>query len=259
MSTALVKYRGFIWKRALLDMRVRYATTDLGVLWNILHPIALIGTYTFVFSFIMGGRYPTPGIPYWVFLCSGLVPWMAFSECVVSGTTCFQKSAAYLRKLPVPEEVFIAERALAATINLAISFTILITLALIAGLRPDWHWALIPVVLLMLQAVGFGFGLMFGTITVFFPDVGQIVPLVTRMAMWLAPVIYPMSRVPEKVRGLVSVHPGTPFLISLRSLFLDLRMPDPWVWWAGGAWAIGALIVGLLVLHLLRPEIRDNL
>ncbi len=259
MSAALIKYRGFIWKRAMLDLRVRYATTDLGVLWNILHPLALIGTYTFVFSFIMGARYPTEGVPYWVFICAGLVPWMAFSDCVASGTTCFQVSAPYLRKLPVPEEVFIAERVLSATINLALSFAVLIALAMIAGQSPSWHWALIPVVLLLLQTLGFGIGLGLGTITTFFPDVQQIVPLVLRMAMWLAPVLYPMSAVPEKVHGVVRFHPGTPFLVAVHELFLDGQMPPVWVWWAQGAWVIGALVAGTLVLRALRREIRDVL
>ncbi|MEZ6242800.1 MAG: ABC transporter permease [Phycisphaerales bacterium] len=259
MSAALIKYRGFIWKRALLDLRVRYATTDLGILWNILHPLALIGTYTFVFSFVMGARYPSGSVPYWVFICSGLVPWMAFSDCVTSGATCFQVSAPYLRKLPVPEEVFIAERALSATINLALSFAVLIAAALIVGQPPRWHWALIPVALVMLQMVGFGFGLALGTITTFFPDVRQLIPMTLRMAMWLAPVLYPMSRVPARVHGIVRFHPGTPFLIAVHELFLEGKLPENWVWWASGAWVIGSLVVGTLVLRALRKEIRDVL
>jgi len=259
MTGALLKYRGFIWKRALLDLRVRYATTDLGVLWNILHPLALIGTYTFVFSFVLGQRYPTGDVPYWVFICSGLVPWMAFSDCVTSGTTCFQASAPYLRKLPVPEEVFIAERVLSATINLALSYAVLIALAMVAGQAPSWRWALIPVVLVMLQTVGFGLGLALGTITTFFPDIRQLVPLTLRMAMWLAPVLYPMAAVPERVRDVVRFHPGTPFLVAVHELFLEGRLPGAWVWWAAAAWVVGSLTLGTLVLRALRKELRDVL
>ncbi len=259
MTAALLRYRSFIWRRALLDMRIKYAAADLGVLWNILHPILLVLMYTFVFTFILKRGDLGGDVPYWLFLCSGLLPWVAFSECVVQGAGGFQRNAPYLRRLAVPEEVFIAERALSATLGLGLSFVVLIIVALLAGRVPTWHWVLLPVALLLLQAMGFGIGLTLGTLCVFFRDIPPTLPLLLRLGMWTAPVLYPASFIPESVRPYMMAHPVTPFMNLIRGLFIEGVMPEWWVWLICLGWVSVSVVVGSLVLRALRSEIRDVL
>jgi len=259
MTGALLRYRSFIWRRALLDLRLKYAAADLGVLWNVLHPILLVLIYTFVFSYILKRGHPNAEIPYWLFLCSGLLPWVAFTECVMQGANGFQRAAPFLRRLAVPEEVFIAERALSATIGLGVSFVVLLFVALFAGHRPTWYWALVPVALVLLQALGFGIGLTLGTLCVFFRDIPPALPLLLRVGMWTAPVLYPASFIPESVRPYMMAHPVTPFMNLIRGLFIEGVMPEWWVWLVCLGWVIASVLVGSLVLRALRDEIRDVL
>ncbi len=259
MTGALLKYRGFIWRRALLDLRLKYAAADLGVLWNVLHPILLVLIYTFVFSFILRRGRADGDVPYWLFLCSGLLPWVAFTECVTQGARGFQRAAPYLRRLAVPEEVFIAERALSATIGLGISFVVLLIVALFYGLTPTWHWALLPVALLLLQGLGFGIGLTLGTLCVFFRDIPHALPLVLRVGMWTAPVLYPASLIPERIRPYTLAHPVTPSMNLIRALFLEGVMPAWWLWLLCLGWVVVSVAIGSFVLKALRSEIRDVL
>lgn len=259
MTGALLKYRGLIWRRALLDLRLKYAAADLGVLWNILHPILLVLVYTFVFTYVLQRGRADAGVPYWLFLCSGLLPWVAFSECVMQGANGFQRAAPYLRRLAVPEEVFIAERALAATLGLAISFVVLLVVALFYGLTPSWHWALLPLALVLLQALGFGIGLTLGTLCVFFRDIPPALPLLLRVGMWTAPVLYPASFIPERVRHFTLAHPVTPYMNAIRDLFLYHTLPAWWLWAMCLGWVVVSVVVGSLVLRALRCEIRDVL
>lgn len=258
---SLYTYRRFIWQRSLLDLRVRYASTGLGIVWNLLNPLLMIGTYTFVFSVILRQTYArNPEVPYAIFLCCGLIPWTTFSDCVTRGAACFRANAPYLSKLPIPEQVFVAETALTATLNLAIAFGLLVIVSMLFGHKPQMSWLLLPIPLILLQAMGFGIGLAVGTINVFFRDVEQLIPLALRLGMWLAPVIYPLSNVPHKgLTTLMKLHPATPAMEAVHLIFLDGEIPS-WGWWAAMVgWVIAALTAGFVVLHLLRREIRDVL
>ncbi len=269
MFIPLLKYRGLIWQHAVSELRYRYAGTGLGVVWNVLHPLALIAVYSLVFSTIMRGPEMT-GLPgrfsYLLYLCSGLLPWLAFAECVTRGATAFSDNAAYLKKLPIPEPVFVAQAAASATMGLAISFSLLVLLALATGLRPTLWWLLLPAPLLALQALGFAIGLFCGTLNVFFRDVGQLLAVALQVVMWTAPVVYVASILPARLEALLRWHPVVPALSGIRGLFFAaypsspaFRSLTPGTWIAMFAWPVASLGIAWLVFHRLRAEIRDVL
>ena len=158
MLASLVRYRSFIWRHAAADLRHRYAGTGLGLAWNVVHPLAVIAIYSAVFTTV----FPTPAepgggrLPYTFYLCSGFFPWLAFSDCVTRGTAAFVANAAYLKKLPIPEPVFVAQSAATtATLGLAVE------LRPAPGRRrwrwetgPAWTWLLLPLPLLASQWLG---------------------------------------------------------------------------------------------------------
>src|SRR5687768_16417075 len=137
-SRGLLGHRRYIWRGALAELRHRYAGTGLGVVWNVLHPLALIAIYSIVFTTVMGGSVPNQDnrFAHVFYLCSGLLPWLAFADCVTRGANAFAENATYLRKLPIPEQVFVARSATAATLGLGISFSLLLIVAPLLGLRP---------------------------------------------------------------------------------------------------------------------------
>ena len=103
MIVNLWRYRGFIARNALSDMRHRYAGSAAGVAWNVINPLAQIVIYSVVFSQIMAVRMPDgrTGTAFALYLCAGLLPWAAFSECILRGTNAFIENAPYLKKLPI--------------------------------------------------------------------------------------------------------------------------------------------------------------
>jgi lipopolysaccharide transport system permease protein len=121
---------------------------------------------------------------------------------VTRGTNAFAENAAYLKKLPIPEQVFVAQTAASATLGLTISFCLLLVISLLLGLRPTWHWLLLPLPLVAMQAVGFAIGLLCGTLNVFFRDIGQVIGIVLQVVMWTAPVVYLAESLPPTLRQL---------------------------------------------------------
>ena len=260
MPTDLYTHRRFVWQRAVMDLRHRYAGTGMGFAWHVLHPLALIAVYSIIFGVFLKRVFEDVPVPYPIFLCSGLLPWMAFAECLTRGCNCFRLNAPYLKKLPVPEQVFVAQSAVTATLSLAISFSLLLIISFIFGHQPTWHWLLLPLPLLLLQAAGFGFGLALGTLNSFFPDIGEVVPVVLRIAMWVAPVIFPLSFFVDHGFGpVVALNPATAVLIAVRDLFIHQEIPPLPVWMGMIGWVVGAWVLGMFVLRMLRSEIRDVL
>ena len=259
MVASLVRYRSFIWRHAAADLRHRYAGTGLGLAWNVVHPLAVIGIYSAVFTAVFPTPTPPGGgrLPYTFYLCSGFFPWLAFSDAVTRGTRAFVAHAAYLKKLPIPEPVFVATSAAAAALSLGINFVLLLAVAVALGWRPGWTWLLLPLPLVSLQCLAFGVGLLLGTLNVFFRDVAEWVSVGLQLAMWTVPVVYRLDHEPRWLAAALAWHPLMPPLAAVRSLFLDRAVPPLATWVGLATWPVAAVAIAYAVLGKLRAEIRD--
>jgi lipopolysaccharide transport system permease protein len=267
MIISLLRYRSFIWRNAWAELRHRYAGTNLGVVWNVLHPLALIGVYGIVFTGVFARATPLPhavagagpNTAFLFYLTSALLPWMAFAECVTRGCNAFSENSSYLKKLPIPEQVFVAQSAASATLGLIISFSLLLAVSLGLGLRPSPYWLLLPLPLLSLQVLGFGLGLLCGTLNVFFRDIGQLLAVVLQLALWTVPVVYPKEILPVWAQRAMEWHPIYPPLDAIRELFLYHETPPASAWLGMIVWPALACAVAWAAFRALRTEIRDLL
>jgi lipopolysaccharide transport system permease protein len=256
----LYAYRGYIGRMALAEMREEYLGSVMGGLWNVLRPLSMIVVYSVVFGHLMtqaAGGFE--GRPYWLYLCAALLPWHAFNVVVAKGSISFTQNAGYLRKLPVPEDVFPAKAAVVAGIALAISWGLLMVFALGWGLRPSWHWALAVVPMAGLVVLGYAAGLLLGVLNAFFRDVQQITDVGLGFLFWLSPVAYDPRVLPAWVGELVRFNPVYHYLMAVRELFLFHRMPS----WESWAVMVVSCVVGLGLAYgvfgKLRKEVRDVL
>jgi ABC-type polysaccharide/polyol phosphate export permease len=263
MIQGLLTHRRFIWQSAVAELRHRYAGTGLGVVWNVLHPLALIAVYSVVFTTLMKGKVPghadNERYAYVLYLCSGLLPWLAFAECLTRGCNALAENATYLRKLPIPEQVFVAKSAAAATLGLAISFGLLLLIAPALGLRPGATWLLLPVPLLLLMAMGYAVALLCATLNVFFRDVGQLLTVALQVVLWTAPIIYAKDVLPAWAQRLLPWHPLYPPLVAVRELLLNDSVPAAATWAGLLLWPLAFLLLAHLAFTKLRREIRDVL
>jgi lipopolysaccharide transport system permease protein len=257
----LWRYRGFIVRNALSDVRYRYAGSAVGVAWNVINPLAQILIYTVVFSQIMAVRIPGVGsrAGFALYLCAGLLPWAAFSECIMRGANAFIENASYLKKLPIPEQVFVAQSAVAATVFLGISMALLGIVTVSTGSAPSLTWLGVPAVLILFQGFGFGLGLIFSTLNVFIRDIVQVLGIALQLWMWLTPVVYVKEILPAAMQRFVRHNPAYPFIDALQRMIVGGQWPSAWHWPVMVFWAAVAPAIGYLILRRLRPEIRDAL
>jgi ABC-type polysaccharide/polyol phosphate export permease len=260
MIRQLIAHRRIILHRASNDLRRMYTGSSLGLLWNVVNPLALIGMYSLVFSQFMAVRMPSgDGSGYVPYLCSGLLVWLAFNECVQRGTMAFIENASYLKRFNAPLVVYPASLALNATITLGIAWLAFIPVALLMGVSPAWAWLTLPLPILACVWMGFAIGLASGVITVFVRDVEHAVKIFLAVFMWGTPIIYVRDILPAAVQPWVDWHPLTPPLTWIRGAFLHGQWPELSTLAAVGMWSLALSMVAWLVLRRLEHEIRESL
>ncbi|MFC5507984.1 ABC transporter permease [Bosea massiliensis] len=258
----LLQYRSYIQSNALQDFVYKYAGTSLGLMWNVIHPIMLVAVFSFVFTVIMPARFQPSGgqtIPFILFLCSGLLPWLSFVDALLRGTGAFVDNAGYLRKLSIPEEVFLARTLVGSCILLCINLVVLIAAAFLYGFWPRWTWLLVPVVGLLMMLFAFGMGALLGTINVFARDAHQIVTISTQAWLWLTPITYASTAMPSWLHSAQYANPAFPYIELIREQFIYGRPGPISLWIAALLWAVAALAAGNLVLSRFRTDVRDVL
>lgn len=261
MIVNLWRYRAFIVRNALDDVRARYTGSAMGVAWHVINPLTQILIYSLVFSQIMVARLPGAmgQASFALYLCAGLLPWVAFSDCIVQGAHAFIENASYLKKLPIPEQVFVAKNAVAATLFLAIAMTLLGLITVVTGGQVTVAWFGVPLALVLFQGFGFGLGLLFSTLNVFLRDIGHALTIGLQLWMWATPIVYVEAILPPRLQAMVAYNPAYPFVDALQRMIVAGQWPPRGHWLAMAVWAGAAPIVGYLVLRRLRPEIRDVL
>ena len=258
---ALWGYRRYILSGALRELKQRYAGSAMGVLWHVVTPLTQIVVYFVVFSRFMGAQAGGPYSPeaYAVFLCAGILPWFVFAECVGRGTTALLSNEGYLKKLAIPEGVFIAQTVTTAGLTLGLYAVSLMAVAVATGIPPRAAWILVPAVLLLFLGLGFGLALILATVTVFFRDVTQIVNIVLQFWFWLTPIVYHESSLGPRLTEVMQWNPPTAYIVAVRRLLIEGATPAAadWLWMAG--LAVFFTAVGASILQRLSSDLRDAL
>jgi lipopolysaccharide transport system permease protein len=266
MLMSLYRYRKFILRSSLEELRHRYAGSAMGVLWNLGIPLIQIAIYAVVFTTLYFGRQVgTVGrvahnqFAYVFFLCAGFLPWFGFADCITQGANSLLANGRYLTKMALPESIFIAKAAVTALITTLISLALMTLIGVPAGLPIGWSYLAIPLVVALFQSFGFGIVLALGALNVFFQDIRQVIGLALHMWMWTTPIIYAEEQLPPAVRPWLHLNPTNSFIAAFRQIFLSDQLPSPQVWASMVGWAIASIAVGWLVLSRLRHELRDIL
>ncbi len=251
----LYRHRRYIWHNAWNELRYRYAGTGMGIFWNIAHPLVMILLYTVIFSWIFPQRARGGG--YVLYLTSGLLAWRIFSETIQRGGNTFIEHARYLKRLAIPAEVFAAQIVLTSTFLLFIYYLLLLPLNLLLGNQPGWRIVLLPLLLLLLQMLEFGFVLIFATLRALFPDIQEIIRAFMPLWMWTLPVIYPESILPEALRPWLPLNPPYIFLRSIRNVILEQKLPIGREWGIIFVWLFVILWTGSTIHQKLQAEVKE--
>lgn len=251
----LVAYRELLWSWVGREVKVRYKQSLLGVAWAILQPLSATIIMAVVFSFFV--RLPTGGIPYPIFYYSALLPWTFTVTSITLGTESLVRNMHLVTKIYFPREILPLASVLAGLVDLVIASLVLALMFVVYRFAPGPALLLIPVLLLIQVLLTAGVVLLASALNVFYRDIRFIVPLGLQLWMYLTPIIYPVSMVPERLRGIYMLNPMAVLVDAYRRTILAGEWPDPTYLGVAAAVSVCIFLVGYLYFKRAEAVFAD--
>ena len=217
------KYRDLIILFVKRDITTNYKQTVLGPLWIIINPLLSTTVFTVIFGVIAG--IPTDGTPQFLFYMSGNILWNFFSSCLNRASGTFLGNARLFGKVYFPRLVMPISGILYNLINFMLQTAVYVILVIVysligANVHPNLLIILAPFLVLQTALLGTGMGLIISSITTKYRDLNVLVSFGVSLLMYITPVVYPISRVPENFRWLMLLNPVAPIVETYRCAFL---------------------------------------
>jgi lipopolysaccharide transport system permease protein len=217
-------YRELLYFLIWRDLKVRYKQTVLGLAWVVMQPLFS----TLIFTVFVGlARVPSDEIPPPIFIYAGLLPWTFFSNAVLNSSNSIVGSAHLITKVYFPRVIIPAAAIGARLFDFGVAFVILIGLMLYYKVGVTRNILMLPVLVLLITLLSFGFGLIFSALNVKYRDVGIMIPVLIQLWMFVSPVVYPASLVPAKWQLLYALNPLVGILDGFRSALFNREFNWP--------------------------------
>ncbi|MBN2562049.1 MAG: ABC transporter permease [Phycisphaerae bacterium] len=220
----LWEYRDLAFFMLWRDLRGRYRQMALGPLWMIINPIMNVVVFTIIFGKM--AKFPSDGVPYPLFSYSALLPWGFFAGSLFTAAGSLLGYKDLISKVYFPRLLIPLVGVLSALVDLLISLVLLLGVAAYFGYWPTLNILFIPVFLFMAAVTGLAVGIWFASWIVHFRDVNAILSYVVRAWMYITPVVYASSFVPERWRGLYRLNPMANIIEGFRWAILDVAPPS---------------------------------
>jgi lipopolysaccharide transport system permease protein len=200
------EFRELVYFLARRDVAIRYKQSAIGVAWVILQPVLL----AVVFSVFLGLLAKVPsdyGVPYPVFAVAGLVLWLFFSLAILRASDSAVSSGNLISKVWFPRIVIPVAAVLPPAMDFVIAFFVVVVTMLIYGVTPSPMIVLMPLMIPLVLAPALGIGIWLAALNVKYRDIGVAVPFLIQVGLFITPIIYPYSLVPDNVRALYALNP----------------------------------------------------
>ncbi|MEP6607074.1 MAG: ABC transporter permease [Burkholderiaceae bacterium] len=212
------------------DVLGRYRGSALGVVWSLAHPILMLIVYTFVFSVVFTTRWPGVAtdsrLNFAIILFAGMIVFGIFSECILRAPAIIVSQPNFVKKVVFPLEIMAWTTLGASLFHAGISLCVLILLILLVKGGLPLTAVFLPVVLLPLLCLTLGLTWFFSALGVYVRDVNQILGVAITAIMFLSPLFYPSSALPEDLRWLSAVNPVAFSIEQTRDVLIFGKLPN---------------------------------
>lgn len=254
----LYLYRYMLWQMVINEIKGKFAGSFGGLLWHFAHPILILISYLFVFVYIFKLRVNSAagaGASV-IYLMAGLFPWIIMSEGLSRGTVSITENANLVQKTPFPTEILPAKAVLAPILSFGTAL-LLLTIYKIIFSGAFSIILILPVVLLLQIFFTLGIVFLSTAMAVFFRDIIQMVQVIISFWIYLTPILYPMSMLPEWARPFMYFNPAYPFMAIYQSLFVSGSDIQLNMLLFAFAWSLFFFVSGAFIFNKLKYEFAD--
>jgi homopolymeric O-antigen transport system permease protein len=249
------QYRELLYFLIWRDVKVRYKQTAIGAGWAIFQPLITMMIFTVIFGTF--AKIPSDGLPYPIFAFAALLPWNYFAQAIGRSSVSLVGSANLISKVYFPRLIIPLSAAVAPLVDFAVAFVILLAMMAWFGIAPTWGVLAMPLFLLLALATAVAVGLWLSALDVRYRDVGYTIPFVVQIWMYLSPVAYPVSLMPESWRLLYSLNPMAGVIEGFRWALLGKGNPDFGVMTASTVMVMALLLGGIVYFRQMERSFAD--
>ncbi|MBD3636707.1 MAG: ABC transporter permease [Crocinitomicaceae bacterium] len=270
----LLRFKDLIMLFVKRDFISIYKQTILGPLWIILQPLLTSITLTVVFGMIAGIKTGAPTI---LFMLAGVTVWSYFADCVTKTSDTFIANQnifgkVYFPRLVVPLSIVITNfiKFLIQLVLFIMVYVLYVTLwDTNTGVQLTWQLSLLPVIIIIMAGLGLGFGLIISSLTTKYRDLRFLIQFGISLAMYASPIVYPLSKVPEKYQWLMVLNPMTSVIETFKyGFFGPYAKGDPdtpiaiFEWWHlaySAGFAMAVLFLGIVLFNRIEKSFMDTI
>jgi lipopolysaccharide transport system permease protein len=237
----LWRYRELFYFLAWRDILVRYKQTAIGIAWALIRPFLTMVVFTVVFGNL--AKLPSEGVPYPILVFAAMLPWQFFANALSECSLSLITNSNLISKVYFPRLIVPASTVIVSFVDFLISGMILLALMIWYNFVPDWSILTLPLFILIAFAAAMGAGLWLAALNVEYRDFRYIVPFIVQFGLYVSPVGFSSSIVPERWRLLYSLNPMVGVIDGFRWAILG---GESRLYWPGFTLSVG--LVGLLLV-----------
>jgi lipopolysaccharide transport system permease protein len=222
----LWQYRELFWFLGLRDIIIRYKQAVLGIAWAVIEPLMIMIVFTVIFGKV--AKLPSDNIPYPLLTFAAILPWNLFSKTLGQSGNSLVANASMISKVYFPRLILPVGAVIAGCIDFAISFIIFIVMMIWYGVVPGAVVIFLPFFFLLAVMTSLGVGLWLSALNVMYRDVKHMLPFILRLGLYVSPVGFSSSVIPEKYQLLYSLNPMVGVIDGFRWCLLGSNVAFYW-------------------------------
>lgn len=256
----LFSRRQLILEMTKRDFKSKYLGSYLGMLWAFVHPTVYILILWFVFGFVFKSQ-PVNGVPYVIWLMTGIIPWFFFSDALTAATGSILENSFLVKKVAFSIGILPLVKLLSTLVIHLFFLAIILAMFLLSSSTFSLHALQIPYYLFSAFILLTGLAWLFSALIIFLRDVGQLVAMALQFLFWGTPIIWSMKLLPAHYQPIIKLNP----VVYIVEGYRDSLINRVWFWEHGPQtiifWGITCtiLILGAVVFRRLRPHFADVL
>jgi len=237
----LWRYRELLYFLSWRDILVRYKQTVIGVAWSVIRPVLTMIVFTIIFGKL--AKFPSGNAPYAILVYAAMLPWQFFSNALSESSNSLISNSNMISKVYFPRLIVPGSAVIVSLVDFLISFVVLAALMAWYRFVPSWHIVTVPLFLLLALSASLGFSLWLSALNVKYRDFRYIVPFIVQFGLYVSPVGFASSVIPEKWRLLYSLNPMVGVIDGFRWAILG---GEARIYWSGFLLSLALTLLILL-------------
>jgi lipopolysaccharide transport system permease protein len=257
----LITRRTLLFQLVKRDFHQRYVGSAAGWLWGLIHPLVLLGVYTYIFSICL--QTPAPAgagtDSYSMYLFAGMLPWLLFSDTVQRASGSIVESSNLVTKTMFPSEIVPVSIFLSSMLSHLLTVALFLVVATVLAGHISPTIVFLPVFILLTGLLAVGVGWIVSSLHVYLRDTAQVVAVILTLWMWITPIMILEQQIPERLRFLLFANPMFYIVRVYRQMLLGSSLPSWHDLAVASGFSITAFVVGGLFFRYMKRGFADVL